>query len=273
MKKFFLFFAIFTIFVVLSAQGTENEPVSSQNEIHVEHEAVNNSVETAPEEAPAVENQEGETQNVSKEEKTPETAEEKPEESVSAETKAEPAQPAETKAAVSAQTQPEAVENRVDEHILKEGKPDKFFFLPTIGAGSGYGVFNVNAGFWMNVLVNRTKSGNNTYLGIKTYVGYTPLDFGYNIIMFPIELNALVDFKVENDVLAYLGWWFSAGIGLSWEIERYYDDDEGENEFFKNMAWGTGLSLLFKNRITFIAGINGNPRRYFDINFAVGYRF
>ncbi|MBQ4437454.1 hypothetical protein II898_01120 [bacterium] len=163
-------------------------------------------------------------------------------------------------------------ESEAQNTLKEEEKPDKFFFLPTIGAGSGYGVFNVNAGFWMNLLVNRTKSGNNTYLGIKTHVGYTPLDLGYNLIMFPIELNALIDFKVENEVLAYLGWWFSAGIGLSWELERYYYDED-ENEFFKNMAWGTGLSLLFKNRVTFIAGINGNPRRYFDVNFAVGYRF
>ena len=207
-------------FAVLTAQETENEPVSGQNEIVVMHEATREGGEAAPADVPAAENQESETQNTSQ----------------------------------------------------KEEKPDKFFFLPTIGAGSGYGVFNVNAGFWMNVLVNRTKSGNNTYLGIKTHVGYTPLDFGYNLIMFPIELNVLIDFKVENEVLAYLGWWFSSGISLSWELERYHYDED-ENEFFKNMAWGTGLSLLFKNRVTFIAGINGNPRRYFDVNFAVGYRF
>lgn len=243
MKKITLFLVLFLFSGILTAREMQNgQDAAGNNEPAAATGEIQEGGEAAAPEAPAAENHGDETEPSPQKEETPPETTEKSAEPAPAEIKTESAGP--------------------------EEKPDKFFFLPTIGAGSGYGIFNVNAGFWINLLVNRSKSGNNTYLGIKTHVGYTPLDFSYKLIIFPIELNALIDFKVENDVLAYLGWWFSAGIGLSWEI---YGNNE--NEIFKNMAWGTGLSLLFKNRVTFIAGINGNPQRYFDVNFAVGYRF
>jgi hypothetical protein len=284
MKKIFLFFVIFMLFGVLTAQEVQNESAVVQNEPAASSEEVKEVIEAAPAEAPAAENQEIEEQNTPKEEKTePETAE-KPAEPEPEETKTEiPVQPAAPEESAKKEpVQPEtAAAQSACEPVLQEEKPSKMFYQPSIGIGVGASIFSLRINNDIDFLLKHTKDGTNVYMGLEIDFRYSPYLDDHAVYEIPIQVNLAVDFPVVHRNISRLALWFSAGIDLAIGYLFYYDYDDDDwddskdrDTMFRVMpAWGMGVTMLFRNDVTLKLGFDSFYGKYPDIICAAGYRF
>ena len=287
MKKFFLFFVIFMFFGVLSAQEAQNEPVSEQNEQISEQndpvavaEEVKEVTEAAPAPAPAAENQENEAQAApQEEEKTPETTE-KPAAPEPEETKKETPAPAET--AKEEAVQPETAAKSACEcyNAIKDNKPSKMFYQPSVGLGLGASIFSMRINNDFDFLLKHTQGGTNVYMGLEIDFRYSPYLDEHAVYEIPFQLNFLFDFPVRHRTIKRLALWFSAGVDLAIGYLWYYDYDEDWDDkkdrdaIFKVMpAWGFGVNMLFHNDVTLKLGFDSFYGKYPDIICAAGYRF
>lgn len=275
MKKFFLFFMIFMLFGVLSAQEAQEGPAASQNEPAVAAEETGNAGEAA------AENQEAEAQN-QEEEKVPEMTE-APAQEESSETKSEtsaqpePA-PAETENKKE-DVQPEPEKVSASEPVLKEEKPSRMFYQPSVGLGIGASIFSLRVNNDFDFLLKHARGGTDVYMGLEIDFRYSPYLDDHAVYEIPVQLNMMFDFPVKHRNIKHLALWFSAGIDLAFGYLFYYDYDhydEGKDRdtLFKVMAaWGFGVNMLFHNDITLKLGFDSFYGKYPDIICATGYRF
>ena len=281
MKKIISFFALFLFAGIISAQEVLNEPVTPSEEVEKGGEG-------APEEAPAAENQESEAQNAPSEAETaPEPVQESP---VEDQKQAEPGEckcdcpvcpeiPAET--AVGETKRNTETKEGEAESDLKEDKPSKMFYQPSVGIGIGASIFSLRVNNDFDFLLKHTKSGTNVYMGLEIDFRYSPYLDDHSVYEIPLQVNFLFDFPVYHRTIKRLALWFSAGVDLAFGYLFYYeyDNDEwndGKNRdtLFKVMAaWGFGVNMLFKNDVTLKLGFDSFYGKYPDIICAAGYRF
>ena len=292
MKKTFLFFVIFMIFGVLAAQEEENVQSVEQNEPAAAAEEVKENDEAVPAEAPAAENQESEAKEAPREEeKVPEITGQ-PNEPEQKGTKNEtPAQPEEAPAEDTKEkpVQPETVETPAEleraetyacEPVIKDEKPSKVFYQPSVGFGIGASIFSLRVNNDIDFLLKHTKDGTNVYMGLEIDFRYSPYLDDHSIYEIPVQLNFLFDFLVKHRNIKRLAMWFSAGVDLAFGYLFYYDydddwdDDKDRDSRFKVVpAWGLGVTMLFKNDVTLKLGFDSFYGKYPDLICAAGYRF
>ena len=281
MKKFFLFFVIFMFSGVISAQEAQSEPAAEENKPAAAAEEAGEETEAAPAEAVAAENQESEAQQP--QEEVP-AIEEKPVEAAPEETKKEtPAQPEEAPAETAKEepAQPETAQQPASEPVIKEEKPSKMFYQPSVGIGVGASIFSMRINNDFDFLLKHTKNGTNVYMGLEVDFRYSPYLDEHSIYEIPLQVNFLFDFPVSHRTIDRLDLWFSAGVDLAFGYLFYYDyrDDEYDDEkdkdtLFKIMAaWGFGVTMLFKNDVTLKLGFDSFYGKYPDVICAAGYRF
>lgn len=276
MKKI-LFFVIFLLFGVLSAQEVQNEPAAEQNE-PVAAEEVKEEVEAAPAEVPAAENQESEAQNTLKEEeKTPETAEKPAEPELPKETKKETPAPAETVKEEPAKPETENVP--ACEPVVQEEKSSKVFYQPSVGLGLGASIFSMRVNNDIDFLLKHTKDGTNVYMGLEVDFRYSPYLDDHAVYEIPIQINMMFDFPLRHHNIKRLDLWFSAGIDLAfgylyyYHYDDYYDDKDRDKRFKLLSAWGFGVTMIFKNDVTLKLGFDSFYGKYPDLLCVAGYRF
>ena len=284
MKKFFLFFVIFMLSCLLSAQEGENEPAAEQNEPAAAAEDAGEETGTAAEEVPAAENQDAEAQNAAQKEEAVPEIEEKPAGAAPEEAKKEtPAQPAEAPAETAAEepAKSETAQQPASEPVVKDEKPSKMFYNPSAGLGIGASIFSFRINNDFDFLLKHTAGGTDVYLGLEIDFRYSPYIDDHSIYEIPLQLNFLFDFPLTNRNVKRLALWFSGGVDLAFGYLSYYDyddeyDDDGKDRDsrFKLMAaWGMGVTMIFHNDVTLKLGFDSFYGKYPDLVCVAGYRF
>ena len=277
MKKTLLFFVIFMLSGALSAQEAQNEPVADQNEPVTAAEESKETVESAPAEVPAAENQESEAQIPAPEEKKEAEAAEKPAEPEPKETKKETPAPAET--AKEEPARPETEDVPACEPVVHEEKSSKVFYQPSVGLGLGASIFSMRVNNDIDFLLKHTKDGTNVYMGLEVDFRYSPYLDDHAVYEIPIQINMMFDFPLRHHNIKRLDLWFSAGIDLAfgylyyYHYDDYYDDKDRDKRFKLLSAWGFGVTMIFKNDVTLKLGFDSFYGKYPDLLCVAGYRF
>ena len=277
MKKTLLFFVIFMLSGALSAQEAQNEPAADQNEPVTAAEESKETVESAPAEVPAAENQESEAQTPAQEEKKEVEAAEKPAEPEPKETKKETPAPAETVKEEPAKPETENVP--ACEPVVQEEKSSKVFYQPSVGLGLGASIFSMRVNNDIDFLLKHTKDGTNVYMGLEVDFRYSPYLDDHAVYEIPIQINMMFDFPLRHHNIKRLDLWFSAGIDLAfgylyyYHYDDYYDDKDRDKRFKLLSAWGFGVTMIFKNDVTLKLGFDSFYGKYPDLLCVAGYRF
>lgn len=172
---------------------------------------------------------------------------------------------------------------------VKEDKPKKFYFAPSIGMRTGIGITAV-ADTDFDFLVCTTARKNNIYLGLSGGFRYTSKLYDLhadkeNFFEVPLRVNIVFDFKQHNQYVAYLSFWLSGGAELMWwkekEYVKVYNEETSKYHYEKSVksvmsatgAYGIGFDIVFRANAVLKFWIDSWELIYPEFAVAVGYRF
>ena len=155
-------------------------------------------------------------------------------------------------------------------------KPKFFYIQPSLGFGSGLSLYRPTAALDAGFLVGSTPE-------VNYYVGLD-LDFWWPLLSITDRYDPILNFFVKadgvfdvmtgnNPYIRSVSLWISVGLDMMY---GHKIDDVGKKfdaAVRYNVAWGTGVDLVFRNYLVLKLGLDSFWGFVPDCTFAVGYRF
>ena len=155
-------------------------------------------------------------------------------------------------------------------------KPKFFYIQPSLGFGSGLSLYRPTVALDAGFLVAHTPEVN-YYVGLDLDLWW-PLDSitdRYDpILNFFVKADGVFDVMTGNNpYIRSVSLWISVGLDMMY---GHKIDDVGKKfdaAVRYNVAWGTGVDLVFRNYLVLKLGLDSFWGFVPDCTFAVGYRF
>ena len=155
-------------------------------------------------------------------------------------------------------------------------KPKFFYIQPSLGFGSGLSLYRPTVALDAGFLVAHTPEVN-YYVGLDLDLWW-PLDSitdRYDpILNFFVKADGVFDVMTGNNpYIRSVSLWISVGLDMMY---GHKIDDVGKKfdaAVRYNVAWGTGVDLVFRNYLVLKLGLDSFGGFVPDCTFAVGYRF
>lgn len=153
-------------------------------------------------------------------------------------------------------------------------KPKFFYIQPALGFGSGLTFYRPTVALDAGFLVGSTPE-------VNYYVG---LDLDLWWLLFSYDLyDPMLDFSVmasgvfdvmtgNNPYIRSVSLWISVGLDMMYGQE-IHDERKYDAAIKYDVAWGTGVDLVFRNYLVLKLGLDSFWGFVPDCTFAVGYRF
>ena len=156
------------------------------------------------------------------------------------------------------------------------GKPKFFYFQPALGFGSGFSIYRPTVAIDAGFLVAHTPEVN-YYVGLDLDLWWprdSITDRYDPILYFFVKASGVFDVMTGNNpYIRSVSLWISLGLEMGY---GHKIDDVGKKfdaDVKYNVAWGTGVDLVFRNYLVLKLGLDSLWALAPDCTFAVGYRF
>ena len=173
-------------------------------------------------------------------------------------------------------TEPQSQSENPQEAVAEKEKPKFFYIQPALGFGSGLSIYRPTVAIDAGFLVAHTPEVN-YYVGLDLDLWW-PLDSitdRYDPILdFFVKASGVFDVMTGNNpYIRSVSLWISVGLDMMY---GHKIDDVGKKfdaAVKYNIAWGTGVDLVFRNYLVLKLGLDSFWGFVPDCTFAVGYRF
>ena len=173
-------------------------------------------------------------------------------------------------------TEPQSQSENTQEAVAEKEKPKFFYIQPALGFGSGLSIYRPTVAIDAGFLVGSTPEVN-YYVGLDLDLWW-PLDSitdRYDpILNFFVKADGVFDVMTGNNpYIRSVSLWISVGLEMGY---GHKIDDVGKKfdaAVRYNVAWGTGVDLVFRNYLVLKLGLDSFWGFVPDCTFAVGYRF
>ena len=173
-------------------------------------------------------------------------------------------------------TEPQSQSENTQEAVAEKEKPKFFYIQPALGFGSGLSIYRPTVAIDAGFLVAHTPEVN-YYVGLDLDLWW-PLDSitdRYDPILdFFVKASGVFDVMTGNNpYIRSVSLWISVGLDMMY---GHKIDDVGKKfdaAVKYNIAWGTGVDLVFRNYLVLKLGLDSFWGFVPDCTFAVGYRF
>ena len=172
--------------------------------------------------------------------------------------------------------EPQSQSENTQEAVAEKEKPKFFYIQPALGFGSGLSLYRPTVALDAGFLVGSTPEVN-YYVGLDLDLWW-PLDSitdRYDpILNFFVKADGVFDVMTGNNpYIRSVSLWISVGLDMMY---GHKIDDVGKKfdaSVRYNVAWGTGVDLVFRNYLVLKLGLDSFWGFVPDCTFAVGYWF